>query len=93
MPWLTTKNRIIASGTSAISTETPQKRDEQSTRSICASAVRSCGCRLRCRPALGVEPDRLPRVGRMLQISRRDRPLTISVMMKSTRPISISACR
>ena len=29
----------------------------------------------------------------MLQISRRDSPLTISVMMNSTSPISISACR
>ncbi len=82
-PWLTTKNRMKASGTSAISTDSAQAPTKAADISLAAAGRVSCG-------HLGAD-DRRRICGRaaMLQISSRDSALTISVMTNSTSPISI----
>ena len=64
--------------------------DEQRRQQPCGGVVRL----MRAASAgAGVGDARLSALRAMLQISRRDSELTISVMMNSTRPISTSACR
>ena len=90
MPWLTTKNRTNASGISASSTAPAQKptnSDDSSLRRLVAVMRLSGRC------SGGSRRWRVVSLRAMLQISRRDSELMISVMMKSTSPISTSADR
>ena len=89
MPWLTTKNRMKASGTSAIRTDSAQKptnADDSSLRTRRRHAAPGTTPAAAGSGAGAAAPLRA-----MLQMSSRDSELTISVMMKSTRPISTSA--
>ena len=91
-PRVTAKKRMKASGTSANSTAMPQ-----SAVMTKETPLRTRGLLMRAPPAAlttGAARRAVPLPCRpMRQMRRRDTPLTSSVMMNSSSPISISACR